>query len=50
MVASLWSAYPEKTSYEIMDIVRKSANNYNFPDNVYGYGLPDFAKALELGK
>lgn len=50
LVASLWSAYPEKTSYEIMDMVRKSANNYEFPDNVYGYGLPDFAKALDLGK
>jgi len=50
MVASLWSAYPNKTSYEIMDLVRKSANQYNYPDNVFGYGLPDFEKALELGK
>lgn len=50
MVACLWQALPDLTAYEIMDIVRKSGNNVSHPDNVFGYGIPDFKKALELGR
>lgn len=44
MVACLWQAFPNLTAYQIMDLVRKSADRYSFPDNVYGYGIPDFGK------
>lgn len=50
MVASLWSALPHLNAYQIMDIVRRSGNNADHPDNVFGYGIPDFGKALELGR
>jgi serine protease AprX len=30
--------------------VRRSANQWNYPDNVYGYGIPDFWKAYQMGK
>ena len=46
LIACLWQARPEKTAKEIMDIVRQSADNYCHPDNIYGYGVPDFEKAL----
>lgn len=45
MVACLWQALPHLTSYELMELVRKNGNNSVHPDNVYGYGLPDFYKA-----
>ena len=50
MVACLWQALPDKTAKEIIELVRQSGNNYEHPDNVYGYGLPDFTKALKQGK
>lgn len=50
MVACLWQALPEKTSYEIMDLIRKAGHHAAFPDNIYGYGIPDFWKAYQNGK
>lgn len=44
-LASLWSAFPEKTAAEIMDAVYKSADQYTQPDNLRGYGLPDMTSA-----
>jgi len=45
MVACLWQALPNKTAFEIMDIIRNNGDRSDFPDNIYGYGLPDFWKA-----
>ena len=50
MVTSLWQALPELTATEIIDIVRRSGNHADAPDNTWGYGEPDFAKAWEMGK
>ena len=50
MVACLWQALPELTAYEIIDIVKRSATHYRNPNMDYGYGIPDFEKALQLGK
>jgi hypothetical protein len=45
MVACLWQALPHLTAHELIEIVRQSADNYEHPDNIYGYGLPNFWKA-----
>ncbi|MBR1655217.1 MAG: S8 family serine peptidase [Prevotella sp.] len=50
MVACLWQALPDKTAHEIIDIIRRSADNYETPDNIFGYGIPDFWKAYEQNK
>ena len=50
MVACLWQSLPNKTALEIMDLVRRSAHQYDTPDNIFGYGIPDFWKAYEMGK
>jgi subtilisin family serine protease len=50
LVACLWQACPEKTAYEIIDLVRKSGNNYSSPNNIFGYGVPDFWKAYQEGR
>ena len=44
-IASLWSAYPEKTAPEILGAVFRSADQYAAPDPLRGYGLPDMVKA-----
>lgn len=50
LVACLWQAMQDKTALEIMDIIRRTGNNYQHPDNVYGYGVPDFWQAFMKGK
>ncbi len=50
MVACLWQALPEKTATQVMDLVRRSADRQAHPDNIYGYGIPDFWKAYQMGK
>ena len=49
MVACLWQALRQKTALEIIDLVRRSADQYDTPDNIYGYGTPDFWRAYQLG-
>ncbi|WP_417351523.1 S8 family serine peptidase [Flavobacterium alkalisoli] len=46
LVTCLWQAFPEKTNTEIMDLVKGSADRFTNPDFEYGYGIPDFAFAL----
>lgn len=46
--ASLWSAAPDLTALEIVDLVKKTAKNYNTPDELTGYGIADFAQALAV--
>ncbi len=50
MVACLWQACREKTAHEIIKIVRQSAHLHDKPNNVMGYGIPDFEKAYALGR
>ncbi len=45
MVACLWQSMPGKTALEIIETVRKSADRYHTPDNIFGYGIPDFDNA-----
>lgn len=47
-VACLWQKYPNKTNFEIMDAVRRSAHTYSNPTNQYGYGIPNFGVADKL--
>lgn len=49
-VACLVQAFPEKQPVEIIRALRRSGHNVSHPDNIYGYGIPDLAKAVELLK
>ena len=46
-VACLWQACPELTAKEVMELVRRSGDRADFPDNIYGYGVPDMWKAYQ---
>ena len=47
MVACVWQACPELTAKEIIELVRRSGDRAVFPDNIYGYGIPDLWKAYQ---
>ena len=49
LVACLWQGLRQKTALEIMELVRQSTLQFENPDNVYGYGTPDFWRAYMVG-
>lgn len=50
LVACLWQALPSKSAFEIINLVRRSGNHYKEPTNIYGYGIPNFWTAYQLGQ
>jgi len=50
LVACLWQSLPYKNASEIMELVRQSGDSYDAPNNIFGYGLPDFWKAFKMGE
>lgn len=47
MIATFWSALPDLTNQQVVDFVRQSADQFNNPTPQKGYGVPDFALALQ---
>lgn len=50
MVSCLWQANPTKTNFEIMTAVKQSASQFQSPDNLMGYGIPNFCQADSILK
>ncbi|MCF6170377.1 MAG: S8 family serine peptidase [Bacteroidales bacterium] len=48
MSTCLWQAYPEKNNMEIQQAIKESASRYNNPDNLMGWGIPDFGEAWSI--
>ncbi len=46
--AGMVQANPRNTSWQIMDAIRKSGHQSAKPDNLLGYGIPNFLKATTL--
>ena len=44
----LWQANPTLKNMQIADAIRESANQYNSPDGMLGYGIPDFILANNI--
>lgn len=47
LVACLWQACPQLTAGEIIETVKQAGDRADFPDNIYGYGIPDMWKAYQ---
>jgi serine protease AprX len=45
ITACLLQAFPSVTSLKIRDAIIKTSNQFNYPDSLYGYGIPDYEKA-----
>lgn len=48
LAACLWQACPSLTAKELIDLIRRSGDRKDFPDNIYGYGIPDMWKAYNI--
>ncbi|WP_445738262.1 S8 family serine peptidase [Mariniflexile sp.] len=48
-VVCLWQALPSLNNEQIMQLVRKSALQFNTPDYFLGYGIPNLETALNNG-
>jgi serine protease AprX len=46
MAACLLQAVPRAKNTDIIEVLHSSADRYNFPDSLYGYGTPDLVNAL----
>ena len=44
LAAGVWQAYPELSNMELIEVIEKGSSNYNDPDTLSGYGIPDFRK------
>jgi serine protease AprX len=44
--ACMMQAVPSATCNDIISVLHSSADRYNFPDSLYGYGIPDIVEAL----
>lgn len=47
MVACLWQACPKLTALQLIELVRSSGDRADYPDNIYGYGVPNLWKAYQ---
>lgn len=47
MAVCLWQACPTLNVRQLIDLVRQSGDRSQSPDNIYGYGIPDFWKAYQ---
>ena len=47
LVTCLWQACPTLTAKELIELVRQSGDRAAYPDNIYGYGVPDMWKAYQ---
>lgn len=45
LAACLWQAEPTLTNYQVLELIERSAHQYNTPDNFLGFGIPNFALA-----
>jgi hypothetical protein len=45
LVTCLWQSNPTKKNMEILKAVRQSASQYQHPDSLLGYGIPNFEQA-----
>lgn len=48
MSACLMQAFPGATNTQIIGSLHLSGDRFNSPDSLYGYGIPDMAKAYDL--
>jgi serine protease AprX len=47
IAACLMQAAPHALNSDIIDVLHKSADRFNYPDSLYGFGIPDILIALD---
>ncbi len=49
MVACLWQGLPNLTNMEIIKLIEQNSSQYNTPDSLIGFGIPNFSNAYHQG-
>ena len=47
VVTCFWQACPWLTAQEVIEAVRQAGDRVDYPDNIYGYGVPNLWKAYQ---
>lgn len=47
VVTCFWQACPWLTAKQVIEAVRQAGDRVDYPDNIYGYGVPDLWKAYQ---
>jgi hypothetical protein len=47
MAACLWETLPDYSNFEIKALIEQSSHQYQTPDSLLGYGIPDVHKAYQ---
>jgi serine protease AprX len=50
MMACLWQARPILNHYELQMVIQEGASQYNNPDSLLGYGIPNYSTALTISQ
>lgn len=48
MVAGFWQANPTLTAQQVISFLQRSGSQFTAPDNLLGYGIPNFVRAYGL--
>lgn len=48
LVACFWQAVPWLTARQVIKAVQNAGDRKDYPDNIFGYGVPDIWKAYQL--
>lgn len=48
MMANMVQAFPNLSAMELRDIIIKSASQYDSPDELLGYGIPNYSRAKSI--
>ncbi len=48
LASGIWQAYPDLSNMELLEVIEKGSSNYDHPDSLIGYGIPDFKKIQSL--
>lgn len=50
LAACLWQAYPSLSNKELLEVIQKSSDRYDDPNETFGYGIPNMEIAIQLAK
>lgn len=46
--ACLWQAFPSLSAVDLKNVILATSSNHLSPDNLVGYGIPDFDKSFQI--
>lgn len=48
LVAGMLQAFPDKSREELIELIKEASSQFNHPDNLLGFGLPDVSRYFDV--